>query len=256
MTLVGQGTVLRHCGSHKITTWTNTISFSNTTSTTGSAPYTTAGADMSINNASYMNEVFTYDNTNIWRLHFRLYWRTTMGQDNSDSWNYGSVYVYDTNNNNYWDRAGYYNGQTNQTANSGWTTYNSSNTYSRPGCDMQMKHMGATGAGTERYSYISTPSVTSDVIDSDIFYDHGYIDYVFGRNTFPSASCRSASVAPGGNKASYNRTNSYYNFTTGGCPNNSYGSQPTTIYFYAPYNFPMGSVFHLYAWDTKNVNPN
>ena len=57
MPLVGQGTVLRHCGSHKITTWTNTISFSNTTSTTGSAPYTTAGADMSINNASYMNEV-------------------------------------------------------------------------------------------------------------------------------------------------------------------------------------------------------
>ena len=256
MTLVGQGTVLRHCGSHKITTWTNTISFSNTTSTTGSAPYTTAGADMSINNASYMNEVFTYDNTNIWRLHFRLYWRTTMGQDNSDSWNYGSVYMYDPSNNANWDRSGYYNGQTSQTALSGWTTYNNSVTYSRPGCDMQMKHMGATGAGTERYSYISTPSGTSDVIDSDIFYDHGYIDYVFGRNTFPSASCRSASVAPKGNKASYNQTNSYYNFTTGGSTNNSAVGSPGTLYFYAPYNFPKGSVFHLYAWDSKNINPN
>ena len=256
MSLIGQGTVLRHCGSMKITTWTNTLSFSNTIQTTGTEPYTSANQVMGINNSSYMNEVFTYDNSNIWRCHFRLYWRTTMGQDNSNSWNYGSVYVYDTNNNNYWDRAGYYNGQTNQTANSGWTTYNSSNTYSRPGCDIQMKHMGATSSADERYTYTSSPSVTNDVIDSDMFYDHGYIDYVFGRNTFPSASCRSASVAPGGNKASYNRTNSYYNFTTGGSTNNSAVGSPGTLYFYAPYNFPKGSVFHLYAWDTKNVNPN
>jgi hypothetical protein len=256
MSLIGKGTVLRHCGSQKITTWTNTLSFSNTISTTGTEPYTTANQVMGINNNSYMNEVFTYDNSNIWRCHFRLYWRTTMGQDNSNSWNYGSVYMYDTNNNQYWDRSGWYNGQTSQPSLQGWTTMNNSSTYSRPGCDIQMKHMGATSTGGERYNYTSTPSVTNDVIDSDMFYDHGYIDYVFGRNTFPSASCRSASVAPNGDKTSYNQTNSYYNFTTGGCPNNSYGAQPTTLYFYAPYNFPQGSVFHLYAWDSKNINPN
>ena len=239
-------TPLRYCGTIKVTSETSHLTF------TGLQQ---AATNYSIDIQQAASTAMDLNQPQTWRMLYRIYYRAaTSGSSNAIY--YGSYpYVYDSGNSgNSWDRNGLYyqNGTvyTNATAN-GW---NVSQTHYINGAQFSCGDEGATGSGNWRYNY-SSNNITTSLCESDTQFEHGYIDYNFGPYNFPAAYAHSSGIRPADNSTASNAPIAISdNYGTGGTSSGGSTGQHSQITLYNGANWAPGSVFHCFAWDSKDIN--
>lgn len=243
---MAQKTPMRWVGTTKLTSPTTVVSFSGTT---------TAATGYNINLQAADSTAMDVNQGGTWRTGFRIYFRALVGSA-SNSMYYGSYpYVKDPQNaGNTWDRQGMYWSGSNVPTNTSAGSWSGSPTYYMYGANFTMCDQGATGASNWRYGFQSN-TITSSLAESDSAFEHGYIDYMFNRNSYPAAYVVSSSIRPYGNSTAQAAPLAVSdNYGTGGTSSGGSTTGPYQIDIYSGANFLAGSTFVCYAWDSKDIN--
>jgi hypothetical protein len=242
-----------HVGTIKVITWASHLYFNNVTSTNSSGGYYVG------NTASASTVTEGSAGTAMWANHFRIFFRAASDSASNGNPGYGSYpYCMDSQSTgSSWDRSGIHFSETQQSNNNGSSSWWQSQSQSQPGAQWMCSYYGD---GTNRYSFVDTPTPNASLAEGSQFFDTGFIDWVYNGNTYtPTITIKSSGNMPYGSTIGVSSGVNYMmnNFLTGGVSTG--GPATGTPYQFQLYNgagWAAGSTFSCYRWGSRNIEPN